>query len=213
MRVYVREMLDYELMSLLRFSLRFRRSTRFRCIVAAIFSYRSFSALASRLSLIACTRLFRDGEKSAFQFRFTGKLFIAKSYALVRWDVFCSRTCRSASFSSFISFSLALVAARSVRACVRLAKDVRPEAGRNAFLGACHCLPTGGKAKSVSENVRDAQPEFRHMEASGDDAYHSSACLELVLPPCRPGHGRGHLRLLDRTFCCGRSLVRLSGER
>lgn len=47
----------YELMSLLRFSLRLRRSTRFLCIFSAIFSYRSFSALASRLSLIACTRL------------------------------------------------------------------------------------------------------------------------------------------------------------
>lgn len=42
--------------SLLRFSLRFRRSTRFLCIFSAIFSYRSFSSLAAFLSRMAFMR-------------------------------------------------------------------------------------------------------------------------------------------------------------
>lgn len=46
-----------ELMSLLRFSFRFSLSTRFLCIFSAIFSYRSRSSFAARLSLMACTRL------------------------------------------------------------------------------------------------------------------------------------------------------------
>lgn len=49
--------LDHELMSLLRFSLRFNRSSRFLCIFAANCSYRSFSAFAVRFSTSACTRL------------------------------------------------------------------------------------------------------------------------------------------------------------
>jgi hypothetical protein len=48
-----REPPNHELISLFRFSLRFSRSTRFRCIFSAIFSYRSFSSFFSRLALIA----------------------------------------------------------------------------------------------------------------------------------------------------------------
>lgn len=45
--------LTQELISLLRFSLRFNLSTLFLCIFSAIFSYRSFSSLAARFSLSA----------------------------------------------------------------------------------------------------------------------------------------------------------------
>ena len=43
---------DHECSSLLRFSLRFKRSTRLLCIFCAIFSYRSFSSFAALRSLI-----------------------------------------------------------------------------------------------------------------------------------------------------------------
>lgn len=43
---------SHELSSLLRFSLRFKRSTRLWCIFSAIFSYRAFSSLAARRSLM-----------------------------------------------------------------------------------------------------------------------------------------------------------------
>ena len=46
----------HEFRSLFLFSFLFRRSTLFLCIFSAIFSYRSFSSLAARLSLILCTR-------------------------------------------------------------------------------------------------------------------------------------------------------------
>jgi hypothetical protein len=47
----------HELISLLRFSLRFNLSTLFLCIFSAIFSYRSFSSLATRFSFSAVMRL------------------------------------------------------------------------------------------------------------------------------------------------------------
>lgn len=47
-----------ELSSLLRFSLRFSRSTRLWCIFSAIFSYRAFSSLAARRSLIFWMRAY-----------------------------------------------------------------------------------------------------------------------------------------------------------
>lgn len=43
-----------DLIILFLFSRRFNLSTRLRCIFSASFSYRSFSALATRLSLIPC---------------------------------------------------------------------------------------------------------------------------------------------------------------
>ena len=43
---------NHECSSLLRFSLRFKRSTRLLCIFCAIFSYRSFSSFAALRSLI-----------------------------------------------------------------------------------------------------------------------------------------------------------------
>lgn len=42
----------HELINLLRFSFRFSRSTRLRCIVSAIFSYRSRSSFLARFSRI-----------------------------------------------------------------------------------------------------------------------------------------------------------------
>lgn len=46
----------YDFNSLFLFSLLFSLSTRFLCIVSAIFSYRAFSSLAALLSLIVCMR-------------------------------------------------------------------------------------------------------------------------------------------------------------
>jgi hypothetical protein len=48
---------DHEFSSLLRFSLRFNRSSLFLCIFAANCSYRSFSSLAARFSLMDWIRL------------------------------------------------------------------------------------------------------------------------------------------------------------
>lgn len=48
--------IGYELISLLRFSFRFSRSTRLRCIFSAIFSYRSFSSFFTLFSRIASMR-------------------------------------------------------------------------------------------------------------------------------------------------------------
>ena len=45
--------LRQELSTLLRFSLRFNLSTRFRCIFSAIFSYLSFSSFLARFSRMA----------------------------------------------------------------------------------------------------------------------------------------------------------------
>ena len=50
--------MDYDFNNLFLFSLLFKRSSRFLCIFSAIFSYRSFSSFAARLSLIACIRLY-----------------------------------------------------------------------------------------------------------------------------------------------------------
>ena len=50
-------------------------------------------------------------------------------------------TCRSASFSSFISFSLCLTASCTFRASTRFVQDERPAVGRKALLLSCHCLP------------------------------------------------------------------------
>jgi hypothetical protein len=54
------------------------------------------------------------------------------------------RTCRSDSFSSFSSFSLALFAASAFRSSVRLSHDVWFARGRKADLLSCHCLPGHG---------------------------------------------------------------------
>lgn len=50
-------------------------------------------------------------------------------------------TWRCASFSAFISLSLAFIWAMAARSFVRFSYDVRPAVGRNAFFGSCHCLP------------------------------------------------------------------------
>ena len=63
------------------------------------------------------------------------------------------RTWRSASFSSFISFSFALIRARSSRSFCFCLNDFRPAAGRNAFFGACHCLPAHA---SLADGLRAA---------------------------------------------------------
>lgn len=47
--------ISHDLSILFFFSLRFSRSTLFLCIFSAIFSYRSFSSLAARRSLMPCT--------------------------------------------------------------------------------------------------------------------------------------------------------------
>lgn len=65
---------------------------------------------------------------------------ISVAHVICRYLWF-SRTCLSASFSSFISFSLALVADVDIRNFVRCSYEVNPELGRNALRGACHCLP------------------------------------------------------------------------
>lgn len=52
-KVSTKKPVAYDLSSLLRFSLRFKRSTRFLCIFSAILAYLSFSSFAARLSLMA----------------------------------------------------------------------------------------------------------------------------------------------------------------
>ena len=51
-------LLSHDLIILFLFSRRFSRSTRLRCIFSASFSYRSFSSLAARLSLIPWIHFF-----------------------------------------------------------------------------------------------------------------------------------------------------------
>jgi hypothetical protein len=104
---------------LLRFSLLFKRSTRLLCIFSSIFANRSRSSLV----LIASTRR-----------------CITISFSTPR-HVAQKRTCRSVSFSSFNSFSLALTAASAFLSTVRLSHDVWLARGRKAVLLSCHCLP------------------------------------------------------------------------
>jgi hypothetical protein len=108
---------------LLRFSLLFKRSTRLLCIFSSIFANRSRSSFAARLVLIASTR------------RCTTVSFSTSC------QVSQKRTCRSVSFSSFSSFSLALTAASAFLSTVRLSHDVWLARGLNAVLLSCHCLP------------------------------------------------------------------------
>lgn len=56
-------------------------------------------------------------------------------------SLFVVLTWRSASFSSFISFSTAFVTASSLSLAARLAYDVKPAVGRKAFLFSCQFLP------------------------------------------------------------------------
>lgn len=76
-----------------------------------------------------------------------------------------NRTFLSASFSSFISFSLALTRAIATRSFARFSYGVKPEPGRNAFLGSCHCLPV---VLIVSENSLGAAT-VRCWEQKGTD--------------------------------------------
>lgn len=50
-------------------------------------------------------------------------------------------TSRSASFSSFISFSLAFTAAIACLSALRFSQLEFPAFGLNAFFGSCHCFP------------------------------------------------------------------------
>lgn len=98
-----------------------------------------------------------------------------------------TQTCLSASFSSFISFSLALTAARAFLSSARFSNVVRPALGRKAVFGMCHCLP-------VERSKASVQLSFAHQWRQ---AHHSCAfpvqrallrwsresCLRLR-PPC-----------------------------
>lgn len=117
-----RATLNHDLSILLRFSRLFNRSTRFLCIFSSMSANRSRSAFAARFVLSASTRRWR---------------FVS--------DRLHSRveppTCRSDSFSSFNSFSLALTAASAIRSAVRLSHEVWFDRGRKADLLSCHCFP------------------------------------------------------------------------
>lgn len=131
-----------ELRSLFLFSFLFSLSTRFLFIFSASFAYLSFSSLAARFSLSrvirACTskNQYRSVRTTTSPSR-SRRLWLR---CLSAW-LFVARTCLSASFSSFISFSLALTAASAILSFARFSYEVSPDPGRNAFLGMCHCLP------------------------------------------------------------------------
>lgn len=94
-----------DLSILLRFSLRFSRSTRLLCIFSSILANRSRSSLAARLVLRASARLFTHVSKCNPQ---PGTRV---------------RTCLSDSFSSLSSFSLALVAANAFLSARRFSHE------------------------------------------------------------------------------------------
>lgn len=56
-------------------------------------------------------------------------------------------TCRSASFSSFSSFSFAFVAASAFLSSLRFSHEVWFARGRKADLLSCHCFPTRQSAQ------------------------------------------------------------------
>ena len=117
----------HDLSMALRFSLLFRRSTRFLCIFSPIFWNRSRSSFAARFVRMASIR----------------------RYCVVSWTALAQlspslHTCRSASFSSLSSFSFALTAASALRSSVRFSHDVRFPRGRKGPLLSCHCLPGHG---------------------------------------------------------------------
>jgi hypothetical protein len=89
---------DQDFSILFLFSFLFNLSTRFLCIVSANFSYRAFSSFLTLFSLIACILLYDP--KSVYDSQCYGPSAL---------------TCLSASFSSFISFSLAFTAAIAFR--------------------------------------------------------------------------------------------------
>jgi hypothetical protein len=84
-----------DLSILFRFSLRFTRSTRLLCIFSSIAAYRTRSSLAVRLVRIFSIR--------------TCSLVSLWSFSMP--ILHTTHTCRAASFSSFISFSFAFMAA------------------------------------------------------------------------------------------------------
>lgn len=64
-------------------------------------------------------------------------------------------TCRSASFSSFISFSLAFVASRALRSDRRALYEFWPARGLNADFGMCQCFPArGGRRRGKGRRIR-----------------------------------------------------------
>ena len=110
------------------FSLLFSLSTLFLCIFSAIFSYRSFSSFAARLSLIAWIFLYKP-------------LQVNVPFQVVTLRAGKNLTCLSSSFSAFISPSIFFVSASCACFSTRFAYDVWPAVGRKAFRGWCHCFP------------------------------------------------------------------------
>jgi hypothetical protein len=85
-------------------------------------------------------------------------------------------TCRSSSFSSFISFSFAFMAAVASRSCVRFSYDLSPAPGRKAFRGACHCLPV----QKVQHEIPKGGRVIRLLP------YHCGACPGAAVAPLLP---------------------------
>jgi hypothetical protein len=75
-----------------------------------------------------------------------------------------ARTWRSASFSSFISFSFALTAASAFLSSVRLSHEVWLARGRKAVLLSCHCLP--GKNAVSLQSRRKVQTACTYHSSS-----------------------------------------------
>ncbi len=91
-----------------------------------------------------------------------------------------TRTCRSCSFSSFISFSFAFMVAWATRSFERWANELSPAVGRKGFRGACHCLPAPPSqprpdVAASARGGRERRPFFLRPSGFGAGA---GACAE-----------------------------------
>lgn len=66
----------------------------------------------------------------------------------------CKLTWRSASFSSFSSFSCSLMASCCLRSSCLFANEVMPAAGRKGFLASCQFLPAGTPETLANEKIK-----------------------------------------------------------
>ena len=112
-------------------------------------------------------------------------------------------TCRAASFSSFISFSLALVAATASSFAFLFSYEVFPAFGRKAFFTGCHCLPKYLELETWNPG--------RNWEVFiGAHAYHSCAFL-VEGRPTQVQERKGPLLLTFWSMKCWADIEQWSG--
>jgi hypothetical protein len=141
------------------------------------------------LALLLCRALCPDGLDSSL---------LHSQLDCFRQSCLSPRTCRSASFSSFSSFSFALTAASALRSSVRLSHDVRFARGRKGPLLSCHCLPGRGVSLRCVAVRRSGglHTVLLHALYDGGRRGHRGLCFDFCRHVCG-GAGRSDGRWLS----------------